>query len=120
MKNKKPREEKKTETRLQNFTNKFNQRLDTMEKQGYSKRIKDNLKCLAEMRDGLFDAYHDPQCYDKNEIKQDIIEFTKLIIRHNNIAQKHLNPHVVMPSVKVQLNNAFKTDENLKKIFHDA
>jgi len=103
--NKMKKKEPKQESRLQSIIDKFNFLLDEKEKTGYDKKVKENLIFAIQMREGLFDAYHDPECYDKEEIKYEIIELTKIIIRHNNIAQAKFNPQITMESVKDQLKN---------------
>ncbi len=117
MNNNMSKKEDKSETILQSIIDKFNFRLDEKEKTGYDKKVKDNLIAAIKMRDGLIDAYHDPECYDKEDIKYEIIEFTKIIIRHNNIAQAKFNPQIIMESVEDQLKEAMQTDKELVKIF---
>lgn len=113
----KEKKETKNESRLQHFIDLFNEKLVKIEKEGYSSRVKDNLETIIELRDGLYDAYEDPTCYDKDDIKHDILEFTKFIIRLNNVAQKHFNSKITMPSIEERLEEALKEDVNLKKIF---
>lgn len=102
---------------LQDVINKFNERLIEHNKNGYTKKVKDNLILAVEFRDGCIEAFHDPKCYDKEDIKKEIIEFTKIIIQLNNIAQAHFNPTIKMPSVEEQLKDGMKTDPDLMKIF---
>lgn len=102
---------------LQGVIDAFNKRLDKQDVEGYSKKVKDNLLMAIEMREGCIDAFWDKNCPDKEEIKKEIIEFTKIIIRSNNIAQKHFN-NIDMAPVDEQLEEALQTEESLKKIFH--
>ncbi len=110
-------EPKKNETALQSVIDKFNERLKQHEANGYSTKVGDNLAVAAEFREGLFESYYDPDCLDKEDIKYEILEFTKIIIRLNNVAQKHFNPQVTMPSVEEQLADGIETEEQLKRIF---
>lgn len=69
-------------------------------------------------RHGCIDAYWDKKCYDKDDIKREIIEFTKIILRQENILIKMNYKDTVLPDLETQLKAELKNNNDLKKIFN--
>lgn len=69
-------------------------------------------------RHGCIDAYWDESCYDKDDIKREIIEFTKIILRQENFLIKMNSKNIILPDLEKQLEAELKNNNDLKKIFN--